>query len=67
MLGMLMKQIENIVKFDPRILCLWSEQHLLPCRSLVLVGQEEYSVQWPESHHKNGQALNMVCLETWIY
>jgi len=57
MLGMLTKQIENVVKVDPRILSLWSEQHLLPSRSLVLANQEEYSVQWPESRRKKWSSI----------
>ena len=56
-LGMLTKQIENVVKVDPRILSLWSERHLLPCGSLALANQEEYSVQWPESRRKNWSSI----------
>ncbi|EDR01135.1 uncharacterized protein LACBIDRAFT_333529 [Laccaria bicolor S238N-H82] len=65
-LGMLMKQIENIVKVDPHILTWWSERHLLPSGSLALENQEEYSVRWPESRRKEWSSINHEFMEDGI-
>jgi len=52
-LGMLMKQINNVVDVDPHISALWLERHLLPSDSLALANQDEYSVKWlPDAQHK---------------
>jgi len=45
-LGMLTKQINNVVGVDPHISSLWLERHLLPSDSLALANQGEYSIQW---------------------
>lgn len=45
-LGMLTKQIENVVNVDPGFSSSWSRRNLLPSDSLALANQHEYSVQW---------------------
>ena len=44
-LGMLTKQINNVIDIDPQISSLWLERHLLPSDSLALANQDEYSVR----------------------
>lgn len=45
-LGMLTKQVENVIAIDSYISSLWLERHLLPADSLALAMQEKYTVQW---------------------
>ncbi|KJA12863.1 hypothetical protein HYPSUDRAFT_110538, partial [Hypholoma sublateritium FD-334 SS-4] len=45
-MGMLVKQINNVVNVDPCISSMWPERHLLPSDSLALAEKNEYSVRW---------------------
>lgn len=45
-LGMLTRQVENVVEVDHQISSLWSKRGSLPSGSLALANQEEYSVKW---------------------
>ena len=52
-LGMLTKQINNVIDIDPQISSLWLERHLLPSDSLALANQDEYSVRClPDAQRK---------------
>jgi len=52
-LGMLIKQVNNVVAVDPQISSLWSERDLLSSDSLELANQGEYLVEWlPDAQQK---------------
>jgi hypothetical protein len=56
-LGMLTKQIENVVEVDLKISSLWSKRHLIPSGSLALANQGDYSVQWPDPGRKKWSSI----------